>query len=117
MILKIFAVFDSKAASYLLPFYASNLPVGQRHFARGVADRSMDIGQFPEDFSLWELGTFDTNTAVIVPLPQPINHGLGILYRQGENQNASATIGNETHVQPSAQGRNTAEHVRQVTRS
>lgn len=116
MVLKIFAVYDSKAASYLLPFYASNLPVGQRHFARGVADPTMDIGQFPEDFSLWELGTFDTNTAVIVPLPQPVNHGLGTLYLQGEN-NAAAALGNEAHVQSGSQSRNPALNVRQVTRS
>lgn len=112
MILKIFAVFDSKAASFLLPFYASNVPVGQRHFARGVADPSMDIGQFPEDFSLWEIGTFDTNTAVIVPLQPSINHGLGTLYIGKEQSNASAAVGNEAHVQSGAKGGNSAKHVR-----
>lgn len=82
MIQKIFAVFDSKARSYLLPFYAVHTEVAQRHFARGVADPTLDIGQFPEDFSLWEIGAYDTNTAVIEPLTTPINHGLGTLYKE-----------------------------------
>lgn len=115
MNLHIFAVFDSKARTYLLPFYSPNLQVAQRHFARGVADPSLDIGQYPEDFSLWELGTFDTNTAVIVPLQQPINHGLGTLYR--EQKNAAATIGNEAHLQSSAEGRNPAIDIRSVPRT
>lgn len=80
MIQKMFAVFDSKARTFLLPFYAPNTEVAQRHFARGAADPNLDIGRFPEDFALWEIGAFDTETGMLRPLGQPVNHGLASLY-------------------------------------
>lgn len=80
MIQKIFCVHDSKAGTFLLPFYAINVEVAQRHFARGVADPNLDIAHYPEDFSLWEIGSYDTNTAKLESLFPPVNHGPGTLY-------------------------------------
>lgn len=82
-----FTIFDSKARVYMLPFYCPNVEVAQRHFARGVADPQQNIAHFPEDFSLWEIGVFDDQTAVLTPLVPIINHGPGTLYKMKEFKN------------------------------
>lgn len=66
MNLTILSVYDSKAAAFLQPFFAQSRGVAIRSFAsaaelplEGDGTPSHDFAKYPDDFSLFELGTFD----------------------------------------------------------
>jgi len=66
MIHHIFSVYDSKAGAYTQPFYAVNARVAIRMFTELANDPKHTFGTHPEDFTLFELGTFDDATAQII---------------------------------------------------
>lgn len=62
MIMKIFSVFDSKAAFFGNPFFDQNEGSAIRNFSDAVNDSSNPNNMWhkhPEDFSLFYLGEFD----------------------------------------------------------
>jgi len=65
MIHQIFSVYDSKAAAYTQPFYAVNSRVAVRMFTELANDPKHTFGMHPEDFTLFELGSFDDATGTI----------------------------------------------------
>lgn len=60
--MKVFSVFDSKAAIYLPPFIQRNELVARRLVLQVMNDSSHDFAQFPGDYTLFELGTWDDET-------------------------------------------------------
>lgn len=77
--IKIFSIFDSKAKAYLSPFCMPSAA----HAVRGVSETMMQpssiFSDYPEDFTLFEIGTFDESTAELQPLL--IHENLGNLLR------------------------------------
>jgi len=59
MELLIFAVYDDKAGAYSRPFFMATRGLALRAFADSVNDLSHPIGQHPEDYYLFQAGTFD----------------------------------------------------------
>lgn len=80
MILKIFSVYDNKAAAFLPPFFMSNTAVAQRAFSDAVSDPSHAFAKNPTDYNLFEVGSFDDLTAVITPLALFENLGMAANY-------------------------------------
>lgn len=81
MKLTICSVRDSKADAFLQPFFAQSRGVAIRSFSAAAkpaatAEASHDFAKYPDDFSLFELGTFDQVTGVIDIHDQPVNLGL-----------------------------------------
>lgn len=64
---------DVKADLFMRPFFMQTSAAAIRTFSDEVnrADKDNTIYNHPEDYSLYEIGEFDDNTAVIYPLPQP----------------------------------------------
>lgn len=76
---KIFSVYDSKSGYYCSPFFLKSTGEALRSFmdtASGKKD-SM-ISQHPEDFTLFELGTYDEIKAVFEVYPSPRSLGVAI---------------------------------------
>lgn len=70
MILKVFAVFDSKAATFGNPFPDQREASAIRNFSDAVNDGSNPNNlwhKHPEDFSLFYVGSFDTDTGALHP--------------------------------------------------
>lgn len=70
MMLKIFAVFDSKAASFGTPFVDQSESSATRNFGDAVRDGSNPNNlwhKHPEDFSLFQIGEFDSLSGELVP--------------------------------------------------
>lgn len=61
MIKQILCVYDSKAAAFSDPFFAVNVAVALRQFAAACNDPALDINRFHEDYSLYHVGSFDTD--------------------------------------------------------
>lgn len=68
MKLKVFSVFDSKAAYFGQPFFDQSENSAIRNFADAVNDSSNPNNMWnkhPEDFSLFNIGEFDNETGQI----------------------------------------------------
>lgn len=63
--MKVFAIYDSKACAYLLPFFSPNRAVAMRSFTRAVSDEQSDFHRFAGDYTLFELGEYDEDQGII----------------------------------------------------
>jgi len=63
MILQVFSIFDKKAESFITPFFLVNEQMAIRTFTDCVQDENHMFGKHPEDYILYQLGEWDTNTA------------------------------------------------------
>jgi hypothetical protein len=80
VIKKIFCVFDSAVEDYGVPFFDVTLKSVLRSFMDICSDKSSAIGKSPQDFTLFELGEYETATATFKLHPSPISRGCAIEY-------------------------------------
>lgn len=73
--MKMFSVYDSAAAAYSNPLYYRTAEEASRAFRSSLKEPNNPIAQYPEHFTLVEVGSFDVITGTISSLPQP--HILG----------------------------------------
>ncbi len=71
-ILAVYSIFDRKAIMYNTPFFQPNVAVARRTFADLLVDNKTIISKHPDDYALYELGHFDTNTALSVMYKMPL---------------------------------------------
>lgn len=71
MIHQIFSVRDNVADAFLQPFFSVNTGSAIRSLAEAVNDPQHTFAKHADDYSLWGLGTFDDNTGIIDPNPNP----------------------------------------------
>lgn len=62
MKLFIYTVYDTLAESHATPFFAVNDDVARRSFVDLVADPRTTVAQHPDDFILFSVGSFDSET-------------------------------------------------------
>lgn len=67
MKMKVFSIFDSCAGVYDRPFVAHNEAAATRAFGDIAISAEHAIGQHPEHYSLYLVGEWDDNNAVIKP--------------------------------------------------
>jgi len=65
MILKMFSVYDTKAAVFHAPFFTPSKVECDRFLSRAVQDLASDYKEFTSDYVLFELGEFDNLMGVI----------------------------------------------------
>lgn len=59
MISKIFCIYDSKAEAYLQPFFMKSRGEAIRALSALVDDPQHNFCKYSDDFTLFEVGTFD----------------------------------------------------------
>lgn len=74
MQLRIFALYDIKSGAHGTPFFMHHVGEAVRACIDLGQDANTTVGRHPADFALHELGTFETDTGLIVP-QQPVSHG------------------------------------------
>nr|UXQ88138.1 MAG: nonstructural protein [Microvirus sp.] len=62
----IYSVYDSKAECYTLPFYMKHEGEALRTFKNWANNPDHPIGQHPSDYTLFQIGTFDDEIAMII---------------------------------------------------
>ena len=72
MIHTMIAVKDAKVGSYARPVPVVNAATGVRAFPDAVNDPSTEYHKHPEDYTIWELGSFDDQTGLFTNLDTPI---------------------------------------------
>nr|UXQ88125.1 MAG: nonstructural protein [Microvirus sp.] len=65
MIHKIYSVYDSKAETYTPPFFQHREAMALRTFADCCNDDGHTFGKHPEDYTLFDLGTYDDDNGCI----------------------------------------------------
>lgn len=65
MKLNIYAIFDSATNAYMQPFPMQSDGQALRAFTDLAVRADHDIGQHPEDYSLWRVGSFDDNEGLM----------------------------------------------------
>ncbi|WNK14055.1 MAG: nonstructural protein [Microvirus sp.] len=78
----IFSVFDSKSRVFGTPFTSINKFTAIRDFNTAANDLDINIGKYPEDYTLYELASFDDESGMIAPHPQAVNLGSAIQFKQ-----------------------------------
>jgi hypothetical protein len=68
VILEILAAYDAAADMFLEPFFAPTLEVGLRGFREACQKEGHQFNKFPEDYSLWHLGTYNQKLGEITPI-------------------------------------------------
>lgn len=81
MKLQVMAVYDSKARTYIQPFFCTNVDVAKRVFADAANTAQHQVGMHSSDFTLFNLGTWDDETAVFSSMSEPLNLGLAANYK------------------------------------
>lgn len=76
MILKVFCVFDSKVEAYMAPFFLRSKGEAIRAFSDMAKDNNTNVGRYPDDFSLFELGEYDDSSAKFTMLNTPYSLGV-----------------------------------------
>lgn len=77
MLLKIFSVHDQKAEAFLPPFYMHHVGQAGRVFTDCINSNDHQFSQHPADYTLFELGTFNDQTAEITSItPKSIGNGV-----------------------------------------
>ncbi len=71
MLQKLFSIYDSKAESFSNPVYLSSTGLAVRTFSDSVQDPDSQFAKHPADYTLFELGTYDDQTAEFKLLPTP----------------------------------------------
>lgn len=72
MKIKMFTVYDIKAKSYLPPFYMQSTGQAMRTFEDTVNDPDHAFGKHPEDYVIFEVGTFDDQSCTFELHKSPI---------------------------------------------
>lgn len=71
MKLVIVAVRDSAMDAYARPFFVPNTATAVRSFKDEVQNEQSPMSKHPEDYALWELGTFEEDDGKFENLPSP----------------------------------------------
>lgn len=71
MNLKAFAVRDNKIASFKTPFYHHHTGEALRSWEDLANDPQSIVHKHPEDFSLYEIGEFNVDNGLMIPLELP----------------------------------------------
>lgn len=80
-LLKVFAVYDSAAGAHVHLFVLSSRGLAKREFSAMANDPKTKIGQHPDDYTLFELGTYDDVSGVIVMHDAKLSLGCALDYK------------------------------------
>lgn len=82
MELRGYSIYDNQAKYFTPPFFMKNEAEAKRAFGEVANNPQSDACKFPNDFCLYEVGTFDDSTALLTMHPQPSNLGLAASYKR-----------------------------------
>lgn len=71
MLLKAYSIRDGKAQFYHTPYYKAHEGEAVRDFQQVVNDEKSTVSKFPEDFDLFHVGEYQTDTGLFSPLESP----------------------------------------------
>lgn len=74
--IRIFTIYDSKAAAYLQPFFCVNNAVAIRSFTQAANNPEHDFNRFAADYTLFAIGEFEPTSGNIAVYESKLNLGM-----------------------------------------
>lgn len=90
MKLKIFSIRDSKVDAFMRPFFAQTTKEALRIFEDSVNNVDSGFFKHPDDYCLYEVGSFDPLKGTLEPLINPQSLGLAVEFIKQLSFNASS---------------------------
>lgn len=70
--MKLYAVRDVKADAFMTPMAIPTEGLALRAFEEACLHPKSDVARYPQDYMLFEIGTYDPNSGLVTPtLPSP----------------------------------------------
>lgn len=85
--LKMYAVYDSKVQSFDRPFFMRSRGEALRSWQQISNDTQSGVCSHPEDYSLFELGTWDTDQARLTHHVTPLCLGRAVEFQKLTSEN------------------------------
>lgn len=82
MIMKVFGIYDSKAEAYLPPFMMKSKGEAIRALTNHINDREHNFCKYAEDFTLFELGSWNDSNAMYDLFDTPRSIGVLIEFKR-----------------------------------
>lgn len=79
----VMAAYDKKARAFLNPFYSTHIDVGVRAFAQAANTTEHQVYLHPEDFALYQLGTFNDENGAFELLGTPVHIAEALSLKKG----------------------------------
>lgn len=77
MILRVMALFDTKAKAFMVPQFFATTAMAKRAIAAAVNDPAAGfLHKNPEDFILYHVADWSDETGQFTPMATPDNHGM-----------------------------------------
>lgn len=76
-----FAIYDSKVGAYMQPFFQQSKGSAIRGFTDVANDSTSGLFKHPEDYTLFELGSFDDSTAQFELYDTPVSCGVAVEFK------------------------------------
>lgn len=94
MKIKIYSIYDSKAQAFNSPFYARSKGEAIRNFQHMANEDKPDnmVWHYPEDYSLFELGDFDSEKGLLIPYKDSVALGKAIEFRRIRNEDSTKPL-------------------------
>lgn len=92
MLTNIFTVYDNAAARFLEPFHAPTIEYALRQFRQTVNTPDHLFSRFPEDYTLFHVGSMNQETGVLTAFDAPRNLGVGITFLDRIQDNSVTPI-------------------------
>lgn len=91
MLTNIYAIYDSKAEAYMQPMFMPTKGLAIRAFSAAVNDPKHQFSKYAEDYTLFELGSYNDQNAEFIMKETPVSIGVAIefLNKQTEIQGAA----------------------------
>lgn len=86
MLLQIFSVYDSKIQAFTKPFFDHHVGAAVRAFEDEANKPDSALHKFPEDFTLFHVGTWDDSECEFDLLKAPVSLGKALSYIQGSHE-------------------------------
>lgn len=94
MILKAFTIYDSKAESYLQPFFFNTKGQAIRSFSDAVAEEGHQFRRHAQDYTLFECGEFDQSSGMFTAItPVSIGNALEFYVEKHGDQLSIPKVG------------------------
>lgn len=71
MIRRLYHIYDKKAETYRFPNFFDKEGQAIRMFESALRDSKTEIGNYPTDFELYEIGIFEDDTGEFIPNKKP----------------------------------------------
>ncbi len=75
-----FSVYDEKAEAFMQPFFTATTGIATRNFGEWARNKDSMIGRHPEDFKLYNIGTYSDVTGTFENVPAPLLIGTAMQY-------------------------------------